>query len=291
MPARRSDVVVVGDVMLDVAVASPQLARGGDVHGTVRVRPGGSAANAAVWAAWAGASVRLYGRVGDDEPGAVLELALRKRGVEVSLARGPGERTGTMLIVVEGGERSMVADRGANAGLRADDLPAEIDAGAVLVSGYALLHPPTTEAAAAAIRRARADHIAVDAASWPLLTSGGSERLLDASRGATLLLANEREADALAGLEGEDSIRRLARRYACVVVKRGERGAVVARDGALEPVGSPSVDELDPTGAGDAFDGVLLSHLARGGDLLEAAAAACRAGARVAASEDTWPEE
>ena len=43
--------------MLDVHVASGALARGGDVHGRVAIRPGGTSANAAVWAAWAGASL------------------------------------------------------------------------------------------------------------------------------------------------------------------------------------------------------------------------------------------
>ena len=58
------DVIVVGDVMLDVTVDSPALASGGDVHGTVLARPGGGGANAAVWAAAAGARVRFHGRVG-----------------------------------------------------------------------------------------------------------------------------------------------------------------------------------------------------------------------------------
>ena len=49
------DVVTVGDVMIDVRVDSDGLEEGGDVHGRVLVRPGGSAANAAVWAAEVGA--------------------------------------------------------------------------------------------------------------------------------------------------------------------------------------------------------------------------------------------
>ena len=50
-----------------------------------------------------------------------------------------------------------------------------------------------------------------------------------------------------------------------------------------------SIDEIDPTGAGDAFDGVLLAALARGADPQDALERACRAGTMVAASEDTWP--
>src|SRR5439155_2874586 len=129
-----TDVAVVGDVMLDVVVESPSLARGGDVHGRVRVHPGGGAANAAVWAAASGSSVRLYGRVGDDVPGRAIREAVAERGVQPVLAADPDEPTGTMLVVLEDGERSMVADRGANAKLAPEDLPPRIEARAVLVS-------------------------------------------------------------------------------------------------------------------------------------------------------------
>ena len=57
------DFLAVGDVMLDVfAGAAPAEA----VHAAVRVRGGGSALNAAVWAASEGAQAAVIGRVGSD---------------------------------------------------------------------------------------------------------------------------------------------------------------------------------------------------------------------------------
>jgi sugar/nucleoside kinase (ribokinase family) len=50
------------------------------------------------------------------------------------------------------------------------------------------------------------------------------------------------------------------------------------------------VVEADPTGAGDAFDGVFLAALATGASPGEALRAACAAGARVAAGPDLWPK-
>ncbi|HXF36614.1 MAG TPA: PfkB family carbohydrate kinase, partial [Actinomycetota bacterium] len=72
-------------------------------------------------------------------------------------------------------------------------------------------------------------------------------------------------------------------------VKLGERGAVACWEGELlrEP-GTP-VEPVDATGAGDAFDAVLLVRLARGEEPAAALGAACRAGARVAASPEPWP--
>lgn len=275
--------------MVDVGVHAGELARGGDVHGEVRLRPGGSAANAAVWAASAGASVRLHGRVGNDLSGRLLAQALEERGVEPALAVDPSQRTGAVLSVREPGERSMVADRGANARLSPDDLPERLQAGAVLVSGYLFFHPGSEPAARAALDRAEAGHVAVDAASWPLVRDYGPDRFLESTAPATLLLANQREAETLVGAPGEDAVPTLLGSYACVAVKMGDRGALIASADGMEQVGTPAVDEVDPTGAGDAFDGVLLAAMARGSTMMEAARAACEAGARAAASPDPWP--
>ena len=150
------DLVCVGDVMLDIRVDADALKRGGDVHGRVLLQPGGTSSNAAVWAAWAGASSRVHGRIGDDLPGRTITGALAERGVDVAVTVDPAAPTGTMLVLHEPGERSMVADRGANARLAPGDLPPRIEAGAVLVSGYLLLHPEGHDAAMAALERAEA---------------------------------------------------------------------------------------------------------------------------------------
>jgi sugar/nucleoside kinase (ribokinase family) len=284
------DVVTVGDVMLDVRVEAGALEEGGDVHGRVLVRPGGSASNAAVWAAAAGARSRVHGRVGTDTAGALIRDELARRGVEPALALDPEVDTGTMLVVHEPGERSMVADRGANGRLAPGDLPERIDAGAVLVSGYALLFEPTFRAAKAALDRANAKFLAVDAASWPLVRDFGPDRFFEATARADVLLLNEREAEVLTGRRGEEAADGLSDRFRVVCVKLGEAGAVMSWEGLIVRYGGEPVSERDPTGAGDAFDGVLLAQLAAGRSPGDALHAACRAGAAVAASYETWPE-
>lgn len=284
------DVVTVGDVMIDVRVDADGLEEGGDVHGRVLVRPGGSAANMAVWAAESGASARVHGRVGSDVAGALLRDELIARGVEPALAMDPSADTGTMLVVHEPRERSMVADRGAGGRLLPEDLPDRIEAGAVIVSGYSLLFEPTAAAGRAALDRARAKFVAVDAASWPMIRSLGVDGFFESCGPATMLLANEREAEVLTGRRGEDSADALASRFPLVCVKLGEAGAVMSWEGLIIRASTDPVEEIDPTGAGDAFDGVLLANLVAGRSPGDALAAACRAGARVAASFETWPE-
>ena len=286
----RPDVIAVGDVMLDVAVDAEELARGGDVHGEVVVRPGGSASNAAVWAAAEGATVRLHGRVGDDLAGRLLRESLEERGVEAALAVDPDARTGAVMVAREAWERSMVADRGANARLSAEDLPDVLEAGALLVSGYLLFHPGSEAAGRAALERARAQHVAVDAASWPLLRDLGPGRFLDAVAPSTVLLLNGKEAETLAGPDPETAAAKLAERFALVAVKLGSQGVVVATTDGVRRYPVEPVEEADPTGAGDAFDGVLLASLAGGASEEDALREACDAGRAVVMTTETWPE-
>ena len=282
------DLICVGDVMLDVRVDAGELARGGDVHGRVALHPGGTSANAAVWAAQTGATARVHGKVGVDVAGRLLRTELEVRGVEAALVEDPTAPSGTMLVVFEAGERSMVADRGANARLEPADLPPTLEAGAVLVSGYLLLQPGAQEAGVEAIARARAPWIGVEAGSWPLVEAVGA-RFDELASGATIVFANDRESEALTGLGPEDAVRALGERYRAACVKLGAKGAVFVVDGDVYEHAPDPVVEADPTGAGDAFDGVLLAALARGVEPAEALRSACSAGAEVAASASVWP--
>ncbi len=285
------DLLCIGDVMVDVRVDAGGLARGGDVHGRVLVQPGGTSANAAAWAAWDGAEVRVHGGVGADLTGRLVAEALRDRGVKTHLTTFGGAATGTMLVVHEAGERSMVADRGANALFRTDALPGALVCGAVLVSGYLLMHEDTHGTAVAALERAVSPLVAVEAASWPLVESFGVERFFASTERATVILANALEARSLTGLMGAEAARALGERYRLACVKLGTDGAALMVDGELHRAPSIAVDELDPTGAGDAFDGVLLGALARGVPVGEALDRACRAGALSASSLEAWPPE
>ena len=187
------DVIAVGDVMVDVH--APAAAMGGHVVGQVRLHAGGSAPNAAVWAAAAGARAGVVGRVGDDFAGRALRGELDARGVDARLAVDPDLPTGCVLRL---GER-ILGERGANARLDPSDVPSPLAAGAVLVSGYVLLHEDSEAAALTALERARSDWIAVDGGIRPPPRALRSGALPESDAAATVLLVNADEASALTG--------------------------------------------------------------------------------------------
>ena len=160
----------------------------------------------------------------------------------------------------------------------------------MLVSGYLFLQDPGHEVALAAFDAARPSLLAIEGASWPLIDAFGADRFLEETAPCDLVFANEREAEALVGRTGEDAARALGERYRFAALKHGAAGALLLADGDLLTADAEPVEEREATGAGDAFDGVLLAELARGRSPDEALVRAAHAGALVAASSQTWPE-
>ena len=117
----------------------------------------------------------------------------------------------------------------------------------------------------------------------------GRDRFFELAEPASMLLTNEREAESLTGATDEDAALVLGRRYPTACVKLGPRGAVLASPDGMHRAEAPAVRAVDPTGAGDAFDGVLLAALAAGAGVEEALTRACEAGAGAAATAELWP--
>ncbi len=271
---RPWDLAAVGEVLVDVTAEG--LVPGEVVHGPVRLQPGGTPVNAAFAAAAIGASCVVVGRVGADPAGTMLRASLLVAGIDAHLAGDGRAPTGVYLETGTGDGRSIVADRGASARLSVDDIPDPLVAGAVLVSGYALLHDDTAPAASAALRRAQARYTAVLLAAPQLLQALGPEEVRRRSVGADVLLANAEEARALTGLDPDAAVAELARAYGLACVTSGAEGAIAATDdGALVRARPSAALPGDATGAGDAFAGAFLVALVRGATLQQALDAAC----------------
>jgi len=233
--------VAVGDVMLDV-VADRLPGAGERAHGTVELRAGGSAVNAALVARHLGAEAQVVGRVGRDPAGDMIVGALEERGIDARLARDLELTTGTAVALAA----AVVADRGANAGLSPDDLPSPLEGDALLVSGFALFQKGSRDAALAALESFDGEWTAVDLAS---------PRLARADFDARVVFATRAEAKAVPRLES---------RFEIVCVKDDY-----------------GVERTSPFGAGDAYAAAFLVALGQGVDIetarLQAATSAASA--------------
>jgi sugar/nucleoside kinase (ribokinase family) len=253
--------VAVGDAFVDVVcdrIPQPGERR----HGTVVLRAGGSAVNAALAAAALGAEASVVARVGSDPAGDLVVATLAASGVAANIARDRELPTG---VAVAFGD-AVVAGRGANARFSADDVPERLHAEALLVSGFALFQEGSREAAEAAFARFDGAWAAVDLAS-PKLAAGAD--LADV--GANVVFATGEEASAVSGVE----------QVAIVCIKRAH-GATARRGMETAEVDIPPVVDASPFGAGDAFAATFLVALAKHDDLRAALARACEAGARSA---------
>jgi ribokinase len=286
-------VVVLGDLMIDVvAHLDGAVAPGSDAPARIAFRGGGSAANVAAWLAAAGVRPALVARIGADDRGRSAEAELRAAGVDTRLTADPEHPTGTcVVLVVPGGERTMIPDAAAGDHLAPDDLPDELlGSGRHLhVAGYALLRRGSRAAARSAIERARAREmtVSVDPSSAALL----SPAFLDLARGADLLLPNVAEARVLSGEpDPERAARRLAESVPGVVVKLGEQGALWTDGRELRRAAASSVHSpIDATGAGDAFAAGLLAARVNGASRVEALTAGCRLAAEAVATVGARP--
>ena len=257
-------VVVVGDVATDVVVVlQGEPAPGSDRPASIRTRGGGAGANVAFHLAGLGVPVTLAGCVGDDATGAGLRAELAAAGVRLALRTVPGVPTGTVVSLVEpGGQRSMLADRGANLALEPDDVPAVPPGGHLHLSGYTLLDPGPRAAGLAALSAAVAAGctVSVDPASTGPLRGYGVQRWLEDTASATVLLPNADEARLLTGCgDVADAARALAGRHPVVAVSLGADGALWASGDVLVHRPAHATDVVDTTGAGDAFAAGLLA--------------------------------
>lgn len=273
-------IVVLGDIAVDIVsrLRTP-LVRGSDAAAEVRLMPGGSGANVAVWLARLGQEVVFVGRVGADLFGRWLADDLRREGVTPALACDERLGTGVIQVLVEpDGERTMVPDRGANAVWSEADVPAGLIEQARLlhVVGYVLLDAESRRGALAAMARARAAGvpISLDPSSHaPLLalTPAGFWSMIGR---VTVLLPNRHEAQTLTG--EADPARALAALQAqaeVVAIKLDRDGCLAGSAGQIYRATAAPARVVNATGAGDAFNAAFLARWLADGDI----AAACRA--------------
>jgi ribokinase len=254
--------------------------------------PGGKGLNQAVAAARAGGDVGFLGAIGGDAFGDGLRRCLQDDGIDTGGLEEVDAPTGTAHIaVLDGGENAIVVVSGANAAITElnDAAQRRIEDARYLVAQFERPIELISEAFVVA-RGLGIQTVLTPAPVQPI--DAALLQLVD------VLIPNAQEASELAGATDEtEAAIALSRSAGLVVMTRGSRGALVARDGAVvAEIPAREVTAVDTTGAGDTFAGVLVAWLASGAELgaaLEAATVAAsisvtRPGATT--SMPTWDE-
>ena len=272
-----SQVLSLGETLIDLIATTEGATQLEDVT-TFVVRPGGAPANAAVALARVGVASAFCGVIGNDPFGAKLRRTLAEAGVDVSRLRGTDEADTTIAYAWknERGDGNFRLLRMAD---RLLDLPEIAAAGiaelaAVVVGSVSLSAEPSRAAVTEAVRVAAEAKVPVcfdvnvRPTLWPDVETARAACAPIFAR-TTLLKLSLDDAKFLFDPEIDPAgaiAQGLATNARYVVLTDGGRGAWYAVKG-----GSASLDEcfvpafeveaIEPTGAGDAFTGAIISRL------------------------------
>ena len=268
-------IVVAGSINVDFILRVTALPRPNETitgH-DMAVAIGGKGLNQAVACARLGTPTRMIAAVGEDSFAGQATGYLTTNGVDTADVRAlPGVATGVAnIFVAADGQNMIVVTPGANARLT----PAMIDAAEATIAGAQAL-VVQLETPLDTVRRALevARKHDVMTVLNPAPVQPGARDLFGL---ADLVTPNETELAVLTGIEGLDdaSLTRglqalLAFGAKRAVVTLGSQGSATLIDGVLHRVPAFVVKAVDATGAGDHFNGALVSRLVAGGDLLAA---------------------
>ncbi len=314
----RFDVVAVGNALVDVLtnvddsfVEAHDLVRGSMLmvdldqsDGLYADMPpgrevsGGSAANTLAGLASFGSSTAFFGRVRDDQLGAVFTHDLRALGVHFDPHPAAGDlATGRCLIMVTpDAERTMCTYLGVSSHLETSDVDAAIvgDAQVTYLEGYLWDQPTAMDA----FRHAAASaHAAGRLVALTLSDSFCVERhraeFLDLLTGdVDVLFANEDEISALYETDFDTALRQVRGHCAIAALTRSAKGSVVVQGDETHEVAAHPVPGrvVDTTGAGDQYAAGFLHGLTHGHDLVTCARLGSMAASEVISHLGARPE-
>ena len=244
--------------------------------------PGGKGLNQAVGVARLGAKSYFANIIGNDKLGEIATSLYASEGIDTRyLEKTDKMATGVGFIILnESGQNGIILDMGSNKlvdALFVDRIEEQISKSDVVMS---VLEIPV-EAAARAMELGRKHGVRT------ILNPAPATRLHnDVLKNVNYLTPNESELRILMGLAPDDPTptSKLAGQLfqagvENLIVTMGEKGAlIISADGETEVPGA-SIDVVDTTGAGDAFNAGLAVAVAKGWNLVEAVKFANCAGA------------
>jgi ribokinase len=270
-------IIVAGSSNIDMTAYVKTLPRPGETIGDGRFLQanGGKGANQAVAAARLGGDVVFLTCVGDDLQGRMLKEVFALDGIHTEHMKfSANSPTGTALIfVADDGENCIAVAPGANGEMLPDDIDAVADV--FSEASWLLLQlevPLQTVYHAVDVAFAKGIRVILN----PAPISGAIPQ--EVLHKLWLITPNETEAEKLTGIKidsAEDAFRAsevlLAQGVQNVIVTLGSSGSVICSASCREFVPARKVEAVDTVGAGDVYNGALVTALSEGKSLPDAA--------------------
>jgi sugar/nucleoside kinase (ribokinase family) len=219
---------------------------------------GGCASNVAVDLSRLGLRACVAGRVGDDPLGRHVCAALAAEGADCSEVTfsTTAQTATTMVVNVRGEDRRFIHAAGANTEFTGREISAAAvkRSRAVYVGGFGLNAALSGENVAALFRTAR-DAGVTTVLDVVVATEDVGSMLRPALPLTDYFLPNQDEARHITGLDAPIEQARRFREWGarCVVITCGGDGAVLVNGNRTILIGAYQVNQVDPTGGGDAF--------------------------------------
>ncbi len=272
----KVDLVGVGLNATDTVIPlSKYPTRGSKVeYSKATVLPGGQVASTVVACQHWGLRTRYVGKLGDDSAATLHHEAFARAGVETQLVMVSGGASPQSLILVdEGGERTVLCRRDERLVLQPDDLDREwiVNARALHVDGH------DTAAATLAARWARAAGVPV-IADLDEIYPGVEELLANIDY---LIVSRDLPCRLMGGSDLETALQQMQRRYGCLLTAAtlGQDGVLAWNGRQFQHVSAYRVPVVDTTGAGDIFHAGFIYGLLQGWPLDRQLDFACAAAA------------
>lgn len=286
-------VAVVGSLNIDLVIGLERMPDSGEtVFGSSLERhAGGKGLNQAVAAARLESEVHIIGAVGDDGSGDWLLDVLRREGMDASGISTVSGTSGAAIIEVDAsGQNRIIVIPGANDLLDADTVATHLEGlravDVVLTQGEV---PIEAMIAAAQTGKKIGAQVIVN----PAPARDYPKELL---KNVDVLVPNEHEAFEMTGMSADNMVDAVEaaqslqdRGPSCVIITRGEKGAVWTSPDGTGQTAAFKVNAVDTVAAGDAFCGGLASGIARGLSMAEALRWGSAAGALAATGRGAVP--
>jgi sugar/nucleoside kinase (ribokinase family) len=262
---KRPPVLVIGELNVDIVATGlrgfPEM--GAEILAQdCELTLGSASAIFAVGMSKLGHKVTFVSQVGRDSFGEFCVAKLKQLGVATSnVVRKANEKTGVTLALSGKRDRALITYPGAIASLTGDRVNDRLlkKHDHVHLTSYYLqkeLQPQFGEI----LQHAKALGLTTsfDPNSDP--SDKWNSKINSVLKYTDVLFVNEREAIKLTKSKTtQAALKMLGAKVPCVVVKRGDKGAIAIQDNELFTDSGFSIKALDTTGAGDSFDAGFLS--------------------------------